>query len=513
MHGHLSRLAAPGVSLVASAAFFLLLATAFAHPSLAVTFKWLAGALLVAGAVAPLQALFGLMCVLPFAASMERAFAGQPGAAAATDGLVLAFLAGASLRVAWPRTTRPARLLAPAAVLLAAVLTSTLEELSVIQRVTPRVSIAPDLLRYLTTDYWTTTVGYPVVHHAIRWSSWLVLAVYAERLVSTSVDGRWPVGVWCLSGAVGAVLTVAAVLPIVNGPEPMGALRALLENGRVSALQPDLNAAGSYFALFLLPAIVIAVRRRARWMLATVAPLVTFAFVAARSRAAFVAAILVTCGAWAVGFSRAEFRAGRQVRQAVVVALAAAIGAVMLVIALVVVTGRSNVAAGTALQFRVEMTHVAAEAIGRSPIFGVGLGDYIRTTRRFIDADVPMLQQSAPNGENAHNNVLQIAAELGVPAALAFLWLVVPMAARGFVRRDSEASPELQGMALGLAAFLVSALLGHPLLVTQVGAAFFIALGVTAGLVRAGPSRSDASTTVTVSVVAFYVASLFWRVT
>jgi O-antigen ligase len=510
--GRLLRFAAPGVSLVASLAFLLPLATAFAHPDLAFLFKLLAGALLVASVWRPREALLGLMVVLPFAAVLERTFAGQPGASAITDGLVLAFLSGASWRLAWPSSASPSRLLAPAVVLLAAVLTSAFHELVLLQRITPRVPIAPDVWRYLTTEFWTSALGYPVVHQAIRWASWLVLAVYAERIVAGASDKSHFTRAWIVAGVVGAILTLIYIAPMLaRADDWVAAAHTLLQDGRITALQPDVNAAGSYFALFLLPALVLATRRRLWWMAGIVVPLLLFAFAATRSRAAFAGAVLAAAAGWALSRGQHHGDAPHRPRYARRIVLAV-VGIVLLGSGLYLVTGRSNVAVGTALQYRLEMTAVGVEAVGRYPFFGVGLGDYIRTTRRYIDDEVPLLARTAPRGENAHNNLLQIAAELGVPALFAFLWLVVPIVAAAFDWRRTS-SLELQGMGWGLAAFLVSALFGHPLLVSLVGAAFFIALGVTAALRPTGPPRSDVSTAVTVSVVAFYVASLFWRIT
>src|SRR5690606_42066600 len=86
--------------------------------------------------------------------------------------------------------------------------------------------------------------------------------------------------------------------------------------------------------------------------------------------------------------------------------------------------------------------------------------------------------------------------------------LVLPAAAIGLGRR--QVSAECLGMSLGLAAFLASALLGHPLLVPQVGVALFLALGLTAGLdparQRSGPARD-----LGLVGVVFYLTSLVWR--
>lgn len=511
MPWHLSRLAAPGVSVVAGAAFLLPLAVAFADPDLPIPFKLLVAALLFVSTIRPLPGLLALVLVLPFATWLERLLLGRPTAAAITDALLLAFLAGASVRIAWPRSAPPVRLAAPVVVLLAAIVTSTFAELHALQAITPRQSIVPGLWRYLVDDYWTTSRQIAVLHEAVRWIAWLVVAAYAERLVAATTRRSAVAVVWIGAGLAGAALTASFVGEFVLASELawLPAIRELAASERFSVLQPDLNAAGSHFLLFLLPAAVIGIRQRSTWLLAMATPLVAFAFLAARSRAAIVAVVLVACAACAPYLARSA--AARRWLTSPALRLAGlALVAVVLVGTTFAVTSRSNVAPQTAVQYRLEMTQVALEGIRRYPVFGVGLGDYIRTTRRFITPELALVHQHAPNGENAHNNFLQIAVELGMPALLVFLWLVLPIAAFGFRHKRDPPSPALQGMSLGLAAFLVSALFGHPLLISQVGAAFFIALGITAGLAPT-PSSSTLAQTVAVAGVLFYALALLWR--
>ncbi len=495
------------------AIFLLPLIAALAHPGLVLPFKLGAAALVVTSALAPRPGLYALALLLPFSASMERWFGGMPGAAGVTDALLLAFLAGASWRLAWPRDVRPSHLAAPALVLLAAVLTSTIVEIRLLQRVTPGVPLLPELWRYLTSEYWTTAREFPVLHQAVRWTCWLVLAVYVEGIVAATDSRARDVSVWVLAGMAGAALTVTSVVGFVLGSEaPAAVAMDVIVRGRVSVLQPDVNAAGSYFALFLLPAVVLGIRRGARWLPAVAVPIVGFAFLAARSRAAFAAVVCVSCVAALAHLRRVTpIAAGpsRAVRTALILTVVAVVGGG----GLFLVTSRSNVGPGAAVEFRIETTRIAVEAMRRYPAFGVGLGDYVRSTRRFITEDFPSMRVHAPNGENAHNNFLQIAVELGVPALVVFLWLVGPVIVTGIRGTPGTVpSPELEGMACGLAAFLASALLGHPLLIPQVGVAFFAALGMTAGLLPRRPP-SERTRLVALLAAAGYVASLVWRLT
>ena len=66
-------------------------------------------------------------------------------------------------------------------------------------------------------------------------------------------------------------------------------------------------------------------------------------------------------------------------------------------------------------------------------------------------------------------------------------------------------------MAAGLATFLISALFGHPLLIPQVAAAFFLALGLTSALFAA-PANSRVGQVVLWTAILGVVVSLPWRI-
>jgi hypothetical protein len=85
--------------------------------------------------------------------------------------------------------------------------------------------------------------------------------------------------------------------------------------------------------------------------------------------------------------------------------------------------------------------------------------------------------------ENAHNNFLQVAAELGIAGGILFAIVVlVPFRRALSALRQPSAPPVLLGVAGGLAAFLVTCLSGHPLLHAQIAFPFWIVLGIASGL-------------------------------
>jgi O-antigen ligase len=271
---------------------------------------------------------------------------------------------------------------------------------------------------------------------------------------------------------------------------------------RISVLQPDVNAAGSYFALFLLPAFVVGWRRRRYWILAIAAPLAALAFALARSRAAIGAVIAVACARLVRGPG------------SLIVRLGGIVAVLVIGTGLFVSIAESHTHAlwANASRVRVQMTQVAVRTIHKYPAFGVGLSDYIPRSQRFVTPDMTMLITFAPNGENAHNNYLQVAAELGIPGAVIFLWLMTAVVAPTWTGRRTAGNPEYEGMALGVTSFLVSAAFHQPWLVPEVFAIFMFALGVTAGLAPApGRTFHAWARDIALAGTVFYALSVFLR--
>jgi O-antigen ligase len=141
---------------------------------------------------------------------------------------------------------------------------------------------------------------------------------------------------------------------------------------------------------------------------------------------------------------------------------------------------------GTSLGWltRIEMAKVSLRMTKDSPWFGVGAG-------RFYDASAAYLPSTRlatvyPQ-ENAHNNYLQVLAELGVAGAAAVLWLLLVACRYMFEGIRASGAPRLAVVG-GLAAFAATMLLGHPLLTRDVCYTFALAAGVAAG---AGMRRDE----------------------
>src|SRR5205823_5142970 len=127
------------------------------------------------------------------------------------------------------------------------------------------------------------------------------------------------------------------------------------------------------------------------------------------------------------------------------------------------------------LSRRADFMITGLRMVASAPVFGVGIGRYFEMSGRFMPDSIYWFYFH----ENAHNNVLQIAGELGVVGLGTFLWLLGAAAARivRAVRQQPEAAL-LIASAIGAAVFVTTWLTSHPLLVSEVAYTFWIVLGI-----------------------------------
>jgi O-antigen ligase len=451
----------------------------------------------------------GTVCLaafVPLGLAVARLFGRMP-TVSVIECVVFAFGSGRALAAAWQDRPAKDRLSAPALVVAAAAVTSAIDELAVVGAVAPARPFLADLWRHLMSGYWGPDSGEWIpLHLAFRWVGLVVAAVFVERAVRSEPRGAtFLTWLWVSCAAAATTFTVQRVVEVVARGEGsiLESLTWLVTNHRLSALHPDPNAAGSSFGLLLVAAVIIAVRRRLIWMAIFVIPLLATGFLLAQSRAAIGAAVVVLGACWLMS----RWRDGRLAPVTLLIILIAILGSAVWMTA-----SRSHVAPSAALGIRFQMMQVAIRMAERFPWFGVGLGDYARTSRRFITADLPTLSNFAPEGENAHNSVLQVLVELGAPAAAAFIWLLVPPAAVYWARSRRSAQPvEYEALAAGLSVFLVSALFGHPLLIPEVAAMFFVALGLAASYLDVSRRGLDVSRAIAWALTAVYLLSLPFR--
>jgi hypothetical protein len=129
--------------------------------------------------------------------------------------------------------------------------------------------------------------------------------------------------------------------------------------------------------------------------------------------------------------------------------------------------------------FRQQFVMSSLRVIGTHPYLGIGPGRYFRDSPNFLTPELAWSYGS----ENAHNNFLQITTEQGIIGF--FIYAAFFVAALALAFRALARSPQdwrLLGATAGIVAFLGTCLMGHPLLVREVAAAFFVQLGLAAAL-------------------------------
>jgi len=227
---------------------------------------------------------------------------------------------------------------------------------------------------------------------------------------------------------------------------------------RVSAAFADVNSAGSYLVMMLLTALVWWWRRRTLWLTAAI-PLLALSLWISGSRSALAA------GALALAIVSSP-RRGRWWTAAILVVVA--IAALFAVQQLRTVADPSS-----AVLIRVELLKTGARMLATAPLFGIGIGRFYETSEQFVS---PALARFYLR-ENAHNQYMQVAAELGLAGLVAFLAILVLVFRRAYRDRPRPDAAR-DAVVAGLLAFVLSAVGGHPLLVPEVALAFWIVVGV-----------------------------------
>jgi O-antigen ligase len=263
---------------------------------------------------------------------------------------------------------------------------------------------------------------------------------------------------------------------------PVAAALQLLGSQRINEQYADWNAAGSYFVLILWIAIGVVwsalasarLRSGLLWTLAAAA--IASALWLTSSRTAMAAGLVA--GALPLLLTRPEIR---RRRVAAALALAAVLTATGGALAVLMPERGNQQSAATAVQVRIGMARAAFGMVAARPVFGIGAGEFYQRSGEFASPELLTIFPPARN-ENAHNNYLQILAELGLTGFAAFVWI---LGLAGVRMRRMLARPEADGAAWGLAAglfaFGVTCLAGHPLLIPEVAGTFWLALGVVTG--------------------------------
>src|SRR5262245_6102635 len=467
----------------------------------------IAGVLLIAiSAISPPAGLLVLIGVLPVATQVQVAAHAPMGGAQVAELMVLAFLVAASVRHAIGRDLTPSRLTWPAIVIGAVIISAGIVRLGVEQQATSASAGAfiTQLHEHLAKKYFSDISAYPALHATMVWLEALLLALYTERLLRQQPQLRSPAIRMFLIGA--AAAASCATIRLVEVSLRTGTFwTSFVHYVRTLRLNPhysDLNAAGSYYLLALIPALGLAFKRH-YWLWAVTA-IILLGLWLTGSRAAMITGVVALVAAWLTS---------RRPRLSTLIVC----GLVVVVASLVLMRPRpaaqqNEPALG--LRLRGELMMVGVRMAAAHPVFGVGPGQFRAAAAPFVTPSLANELGSIAGIENAHNQFVQVLAELGAVGLIAFIWILLAPG-RVIARRIAQktAPPELTAMSWGLVAFLLSSLFGHPLLVTQVLFAFFLALGMAAGLVQEpAPAASVRTKWLVGAAVAVQLVSVPFRI-
>jgi len=285
--------------------------------------------------------------------------------------------------------------------------------------------------------------------------------------------------VWLTIGA-----TAAAALNLVRLWEgatrmeaPLAAFARYLLTERLNVHYADVNAAGSYWVLMLFIAIGLVCAPRSRaWLISTT--LIAISLWLSGSRMAYVAGVLAMLPPAVVmvaRISRVGVRATALASAAIVLAIAAG-GA-----AYAIPTRGNQQSPLAAFKVRWELAMTSFRMAAEHPSFGIGIGRYYSRSGEFSSPELLQLFPPAIH-ENAHNNFLQLLAELGIVGFGVIAWLLTLAVLLGVrLVRAGPRDTVRWGLVVGVIAFVLSWLGSHPLLIDEPAMMFWIVLGLVCG--------------------------------
>jgi O-antigen ligase len=425
-------------------------------------------------AARPAAGLMALGCLVPVATWIGRTW--NPSVAW-PELLVVAFGAGYCVRAAVAKNDARDALNTPLLLCTVVVAASLGVRIVVLYQILGASALKLHLWQVATQDYFIGKGGFGDLDAAMRLLEGLLLFHAASKI--SRAGGRFAprfVAVFVLAASVASTLNLWRLWQsALRFDSPIVTFLRYLATIRLNVHYGDVNAAGSYFAMALMPAVALtAASRRLVWMPSVV--LVAASLMLSGSRTAL-AATIVAAAVWLalwVGI-RPSRRPGWTVA---VAALSVAIGAGTLYY---LAASRNLAPSSTALEIRTEFARSSFRMLATRPMFGVGAGQY---PERSDSHSSPRLRELfRARNENAHNNFLQLLAEFGIVGFAIFLWFIgaaglrCARAARGGGIASLEA-----GLFAGLLAFVLSWLAGHPLLVDEPAFAFWLLFGTATGL-------------------------------
>ena len=423
------------------------------------------GFVAVLSAWRPEDGLLVLAGLGPVAPMLAVLVGGDRGGVRYVEALTLAFLAGASGRLAFsPRGLAvPARIAWPAILLMVAALASGIVQSAPLRLQQPAFFTTGGIPIWLVREY---LISYNAVVAALQFAEGVFLFVIAADIAARHPGRRVRVFAMMVTGATAAAAlnVLRLITAALTREDAARSLWALLVHVRVDTQFGDRNAAGSYFAMMLFIALAFVARKQLFYIAAVV--MLAAGLWIAGSRSAMVATAIVTAVAGLLAVRRRP-------RHNAVVAIALVALAASCIAAWLWYPAARNDPVMYSITTRLALWKGAVDMMLDHPLFGVGLGRFYPLSHDYAGEVLDRVWRAR---ENAHNYFVQILAELGIPGLLFFVALLVGSLRTAWA--DREASPLWTA---GLVAFLLTCLTGHPFLVPPVLYAFWIALAVSAG--------------------------------
>jgi O-antigen ligase len=463
--------------------------------------KVVVAAIALLAASRPDVALLILAAVVPFGRVIST-IGFHAGPAHFTEAIVLAYLVG----WLWTRLRRDVLKRSDSAGLLLGYLFATVVAASLI--------VELGILRYWR-DYWQPFLGQLLAYFArdylnteIEFRPWAdslggLVSAQAAALVLEGLALMRAAHVLCAgdpsfgrrllrtlaTAAVGtAILSVGMTLQ-VSSAKGHSLLSVYLAD-RIAVHVTKVNTAASSFVLFLPVLIGLAAWsaqssrrpssfRALRWSMAAAgAGLLLTALWLTGSRTALIAGMVVAVGASVHTVMR------RQVEHTtwrLVVAVVAVCGVVvaLLGVGFYVRTAALEAASAThrSLPVRLLMWRAALTTVTARPLFGVGIGQFQYQVAAVVP-DVALPTYVGVSRFDAHNEFLQVAAELGLIGGVLFAGMFAATLWRAWTAFRTSRDVVLGGAIAGVVAFLLTCLAGQPLLYEVVAFPFWMVLGV-----------------------------------
>jgi O-antigen ligase len=270
----------------------------------------------------------------------------------------------------------------------------------------------------------------------------------------------------CSCSALGVLNAYRLVEVALRNPPFLTTLIEVHRWMRVSVTFPDPNAAGACFLLMLPAAVFVLGDRTMRPAAVMALPWLVAGLWLSGSRTALILFVLVL--AIAAPFLLRGRRSSWRI-PAIALVLASA-----LTVAFFYPRPKTAGDASMAFGVRREMALATLRMLRDHPLSGVGVGRYMRESPAYMSQQMKTWYPS----ENAHNQFLQAAGELGLPGLVMFvllLWMGIASAVRDAWNGEDRF---VTGVVLGVLSFLAASLTMHPLLIPEVAVAFWLMLGM-----------------------------------